>query len=775
MQPNNSKKHDRLAVGTIAVLGVSMFIDAFIRGGDIVATYSESDVVNYFGPLRHFAYGEIAKGNFPLWNPHIFCGSPCFGAFQSGLLYPFNLVYLVFPLATASNLDACFHVTFLGLGMYGWARLRLSPLPALYAAVAMMFGGPCLLHVMSGHQPMIACIAWTPPLFIAYDRLRSGGGFGWFLLGCLAASMQALSGWPQGIVMVATAFGLYWAFTIPWSERRIRVSALMVLTAMSASLLSAVQLWAGSEASQESVRGRGVPYEYASSFSLPPENLLTCLVPGIFGNEHHAKYYAMNHFWETSVFLGVTTLFFVCYGALFAPRARKRVLIPMLATLLLLALGGLTPVHRFLYEWVPGFNGLRGMCRFNLYFGIFAALLAGEGVQALLATPARFTRAFACALLALSATLLTLAVLAWVPKAAGSSLPDTLAWMNDMRAALVRYWPARGPETLEQLRFTAYSLLIASTTCAALAALCLMARRHAWAVLGLVAFGIIEITVFARIHRGTTHLDTAMGYPALETLYARESGDYRVMLRAKWNAPMLYSGYGVWGFDALIPMRIAKFMGHAQRAREEVVDTVLQRMRYQAPLRMLRLRYLVFPKDSAQKPRRFAGELPRFLFLRDYEVQSGTQPLDTINGPGFDPTRVAILGSKPVPTPGPPAAGDSVYRVRGDTDYDELEITLNSSAILLVTDTYSTHWRVRSLDAAPPQDRYDLIPANYALRAVPLAAGKHHIVMEYVPKGYVVGRWVSLGAWVCFGLVTIGWIVRSRRIQRPTRERGETE
>ena len=347
MQPNSSGNHSRLAGGTIVVLGVLMFVDAFVRGGDTVATYAESDVINFFGPLRHFAFGEIAKGNFPLWNPHIFCGSPCFGAFQSGLLYPFNLVYLAFPLATASNLDACFHVTFFGLGMYAWARRQLLPLPALYTAVAAMFGGPYFLHVMGGHQPMVACIAWTPPLFIAYDRLRGGGGFGWFLWGSFAAAMQALSGWPQGFVMVATAFGLYWALTIPWSERRFRVSALVVLMAVTAGLLSATQLWAGSEVSRESVRGKGVPYAYAASYSLPPENLLTCLTPGIFGNEHHAKYYAWNHFWETSIFLGVTTLLFVFYGAFFAPRPRKRLLLPMLAILLLLALGGLTPVHRF--------------------------------------------------------------------------------------------------------------------------------------------------------------------------------------------------------------------------------------------------------------------------------------------------------------------------------------------------------------------------------------------------------------------------------------------
>ncbi|MCC6487547.1 MAG: hypothetical protein IT364_08595 [Candidatus Hydrogenedentes bacterium] len=760
---NTSRRHDRLAVGTIAVLGVLMFADAFARGGDTVATFVRSDVIDYFGELRNFAFGELANGNFPLWNPHIFCGSPCFGAWQAGLFYPFNLVYLALPLPTAVNLDSCFHVTLFGLGMYAWARRHLLPLPALYASVAAMFSGSYFLHVMCGHQPMVACIAWTPPLFIAYDKLRDGGGLGWFLFGAFAAAMQAVSGWPQGLVMVTATFGIYWVLTIPWSERRARVSALMVLMAVTAGLLAAAQLWAGAENSRESVRGGGVPYYYAASFSLPPENLLTLLVPGIFGNEHHAEYYAWNHFWETSLFVGVTTLFFVFYGAFAAPRSRKRVLLPMLVLLLILALGESTPVHWYLYEYVPGFNSVRGMCRFNLYFAVFAALLAGEGIQAMLTAPARLSRMFACVLAVLFAAFLSLAALAWIPKVAGSSLPDTLSWMSDLRDWISGYWPTRRPRTIDQLRFTVYSMLISSATCAALAILCMLARRRRWAVLVLVVFGLVEITAFARIHRGTANLSASMSYPAIENLYVNEPGDYRVMVRTEWNAPMHCNGYGIWGYDAIILDRFAQYIGYSQKIKKRVVDTVLLRMRGVPSYRMLRLRYLVFPKDSEQEPRRFTGDLPRFVFVRDYKVDKGKRVLVAIEDPDFDPARTVVLEDEPAVPPGPAAEGDTLRVVRGDTDYDELEISLASPAILLVTDSYSEHWRVRSLDPAPPQDEYDLMPANYTLRAIPLAAGKHHIVMEYVPKGYVVGRWISLGAWVCFGVLCVVWLVRTRR------------
>jgi hypothetical protein len=36
------------------------------------------------------------------------------------------------------------------------------------------------------------------------------------------------------------------------------------------------------------------------------------------------------------------------------------------------------------------------------------------------------------------------------------------------------------------------------------------------------------------------------------------------------------------------------------------------------------------------------------------------------------------------------------------------------------------------------------MPANYCLRAIPLAAGRHFFLVKYLPWGFVVGKWVSL-------------------------------
>ncbi len=727
-----------------------------MHGGDTVAGFASSDVLDYFGPVRGFAFGEIARGNFPLWDPHIFAGKPCFGAFQAGLLYPLNAIYLVLPLAMAVNADLWLHVTLFGLAMYAWARNALSPLPAFYAAIVAMFG-PYFLHVMCGHLPMLACLAWTPLLFLAYDRLRAGGGLGWVLVGTGSAAMQALAGWPQGIFMTTVVFGLYWALTVPSATHRLRVTGLVIIIAVSAALMGAAQLWTGIETSAESVRGSGLPYGFVMSFSLPRENLLTFLAPGVFGDDHHVPYFAWNHFWEACAFVGIATLVLAAFGTLTAPWSRKYVLLAMAFVLLVLTLGAYTPLFRILYTWAPGFDRLRAMGRFAIFFSMFAALLAGEGIRMLLTGRRDHLGPIAGGLLLLAAALAFAGLVTAAPLMSGAPVP---AWIGAMRQSFIDTWPSRFPEMRAQVAYSAYALEIAAMTCVVLSVLCLIAKKRAWAISVLIAFGVMEIGVFARTHRGMAHLnDTAAATVA--QIYARDPGDYRVLMRADYDAPITAGGYGVWGYDALIPDRYAQFFGHSLGLEERVVDTVVPRLRYRPMHRIVRCKYVVPNPKSNKPPHEVPDPMPHYFVVHEYHVATGQESVfAAMDQETFDPERTVILEQEPEPKPQSAPGEDSIRIIAGDTDHTVLEAVLASPGILVVTDSYAKSWRVRPAGVDPPQERYDLLPANYALRAVPLAAGDHRIVMEYAPPGYVYGRWITLAAWIGFGLACTSWLLR---------------
>jgi len=59
-----------------------------------------------------------------------------------------------------------------------------------------------------------------------------------------------------------------------------------------------------------------------------------------------------------------------------------------------------------------------------------------------------------------------------------------------------------------------------------------------------------------------------------------------------------------------------------------------------------------------------------------------------------------------------------------------------------------------------------VLRANGVIRAVPLAAGKHTILLEYAPASYRIGRWVSCISMAVFAGVAVANAGRRRR-RRP--------
>src|SRR6476646_1855041 len=84
---------------TLIVFGNVLFTADAAR----VSAAPGTDVALQFIAWRDFGFTQLAHGNLPLWNPHIFGGTPYFAGFQSALLYPPNWLHLVMPLGRAIN------------------------------------------------------------------------------------------------------------------------------------------------------------------------------------------------------------------------------------------------------------------------------------------------------------------------------------------------------------------------------------------------------------------------------------------------------------------------------------------------------------------------------------------------------------------------------------------------------------------------------------------------------------------------------------------------
>jgi hypothetical protein len=134
-----------------------------------------------------------------------------------------------------------------------------------------------------------------------------------------------------------------------------------------------------------------------------------------------------------------------------------------------------------------------------------------------------------------------------------------------------------------------------------------------------------------------------------------------------------------------------------------------------------------------------------------------------IDHEGFDPTKTVLLETPPDPRPLILHEPGTVSAV--DTSSDSMEITadLAGPQILLITDSYAMDWRARSLEDDGSPQTYRVQPADYMFRAIPLTAGHHHFMLEYVPQSYIQGKYITLCALAVWLAASVWLIVPTRK------------
>jgi hypothetical protein len=718
-------------------------------------------------PWRVFGFGEMARGNLALWNPHLFSGRPFFGDFQSALLYPPNLIHLVLPHRLAINITFVLHLWLGGVLTWAWARRSdLGRPAAALAGLVAMFGAPFLMHVEAGHLTHVCTMAWTAGVLWCLDEAVRAGGAGsrptalaWILAGMMAAALQVLGGHPQFAyytALLSGAFALAHALvpglTPPGPAGRARRAWPLFAWALiwcGSAALAAVQVLGGVDAARESGRWQQTAAAFSGTFSLPLENLLTFVAPHVWGGGGR-PYFGQWYDWEVTVYMGAATLVL----ATLARGRRATVERVIVGMALLLALGAELPLFALAYEIIPGFRLFRAPARLAAAALPLVALLAARGVEEVRRSGVR-RHAF----LAVAGAAALVAALAAVP---GTAAWDAL--VTRMQSASVREVPAAmlaDPSFAARARaVTTHELLLAAAVLAVCAALLALARRRPLAVYGVAAVAAAELVVFAAAHRKTSAPEMPYPLPWIEA--AATAADVRVRhTREEFsNQGMIWGHLDIWGYDATVPARYAALI----QALDEAAEAETERgPAVRGVVSMLRWRYL-FGVTRGQAAVLDLGEpLPHALLVEAATVvPDRAAMLGALLRPDFDPRRRVLLETAPQPPP-EPATGVPGHVSVTDTDTDTLDFEVDTprAALLLVTDSYARGWRAVSVGPSP-QSRYDVLPANLALRAIPLAAGRHRLRLEYAPRGFVVGRVISL-------LALAGWLAAAVTLARRRR------
>lgn len=343
-----------------------------------------SDLAAYTYPWRRYVTQELFLGRLPQWTPYAGFGFPLLADIEATVLYPGSLIGSLVSRGDLSyravEVEDVLHYLVAGLGMFLFlGRTGLGWAGAMVGALTLMFSGFFWAHV--AHVTVVQSASWVPWLLLGAAHLlerptgRAIAGTG------VALALSILGGHPQAAWLGCVTAGVVLLFaglarTAPGERAPMaRVIGGATLALAIGVGLSAVQL--GPTAVLARLSDRWEPLgSFLLENPLPPENLLTLLIPLAF--RHTPRWFSLD---ELHGYMGILPLALALW-ALSRARGRWTGTFAALAFLgLLMALG------------VPPFVSLasggvfRIPARSLLLLSVGIAGLAARGAEALWRPP----------------------------------------------------------------------------------------------------------------------------------------------------------------------------------------------------------------------------------------------------------------------------------------------------------------------------------------------------------------------------------------------------
>ena len=400
-----------LLASSVAV-GLSLiFWWPLYSGGGLVG----GDIYTYFIPQKAYLAEHLERGELPLWNNRVGHGYPVVGESQTGLFYPFHLLYAVLGVSAAYNTVQLVHYVLAFLFTWAFARqLGLGDVAGLLVGLVYVYGWfpPRIVlewAILGG--TWLPAALWVSERFVSRPR-----GLDLLLLSLILA-LQMLAGHfhlafvTQLVLLAYIPSRLFWADRGLPNRRALVNRRLLVSAAASLVLafgLAAVQLlptWELKQSSQrEDVVGRKyepgyghMPFAYWSQVVMP----WRWYEAGVDRVSQYEAGPADTNQVEAHLYFGLPTVGLLVLGLVGWCIGRRSD--PRLVLWLVLGSAALlyTPAwHLSVTRHLPGFGFFTGPGRYGIVTALSAAVLAGVSWQWLVTRPLLLCRGGLVVLLA---------------------------------------------------------------------------------------------------------------------------------------------------------------------------------------------------------------------------------------------------------------------------------------------------------------------------------------------------------------------------------------
>ena len=779
-------------------LALVYFIPAFLPGRQIYGT--DYLAGGYF--FYDFIAERLAAGALPKWVPYVYGGIPLF-ANPGSTYHPVHLLAdFVFPVPQVLAAVFLIHFCIAGVGMYLLAReLGCRSWVALIAGVAFQFTGITMSWVYAGHDGRIM-VATVAPLFFFFlhrgirtRRLASFAGAAATLAFALL-SFQIQNSYY--LLLAGAIWAVFCLFQLGVVRRHAllgRTVALGLGAVAFGFLLASVNFLPFLDYVPESPRsvegGRG--YEYSTSYSMPPAEILSLAVPEqagvsladpVTGEPLFPAYRGENAFKLHTEYVGAFVIVLFALGAFFSRRDRYWWFFGGLTLFAFsIALGGHTPLYRAYYEFLPGTKQFRAP---SLSF--FVVALSLVSMAALTLERIAQLRAERVSPRMGGGNTEEDHPLKAVPWIVGAVV--ALAMIGAAAAAGDPSAPPDAPTAAEGwARFALFAGLVGG-------AVWLFAAGRLTGRLAAVALLLITLTDLWIIDRRFFHTiegpeEIFAPDDVVSFLLAQPSEDriwtfpfprpYRSASQNGGNFPMLYDLEQAGGEHPNPLQRWIEYLGAGEQtytdwhnfiAQADVVETREgQAIAFRSVpgfLDAANLRYIVSMAPLVHPNFREVhrgsaliyentSALPRAYLVPRVEEIPEDQMIEAMRATEWDPREIAFV---------PPGSGlnlsaASLQGAANLVEYrpDRVVVRARSDrpALLVLADNYYEGWEAEVDGRAA-----EIILANNTFRGVPIPAGEHTVIFTFDPEDLYIGFWLYLGGFAL--LLGYGaWLLIRRR------------
>jgi len=722
------------------------------------------DVIREFYPWMSFTLDELFKWKIPLWNPYNFSGAPHLANFQTAVLYPLNIIYIILGQVRGYSVMIFLQPLLTSLFMYLYARkIGISRFGSIFSGL--ITGYSTYMTVWLEFGVVGHTLMWFPLMLFAVENLKTKHNIGNLSLFVFSTLLSLLSGYPMDFIYYLGFISIYWIFLTLTDHKNIhrlsifRYFYIFIVTAIPI-LMGSIQLLPAIANLLTSTRV-DIPYEFLiNNMIIQPYQMVMMIIPDYFGNPATKNYWLSTSYVSLTLSIGIAPIILIPLTIInaitkkTADNLRYRFFI--ICILILFALIIRTPFTELIYKFhIPLFSS-SSPTRLMTLIIIFSAVLDGRGVDLFLK--------------------------------GGRNLKTVILIVILFSFALIsiKFLPPDRQMTALRNSIMSSGFMILAITGYLIGVIWKKFRKQA-----VVFFTLILLTErFLAFHKFNPFVPESYIFPKSEiTEKIRDiSGINRFYgygtAKIESNLSTYYKIFSADGFDAINNFRYNSFLRsskdgkiennftHENRSVAEIIpgygaDDLPQNNYRLRIMDALGVKYIIDRVENPKNNNTFSANrfkkiwendngwfiyenlysAPRYFLTGDvryYENNSGFEKI--FFDPEFNPATMILLPNDVKPSvTAVPAGKRDIQLISYEPNRIVFQTDSDQAQLLYISDTYDAGWK-----AYVDNKSVEIYIANFAFRAIPVSEGSHQIYMLYQPDYFRSGLIITIFTFIVY-------------------------